>query len=102
MARGLAAQQAVDAALGFMAPFDRDTRDDRLPYRFVMPGVAISGDEDVALDFDTERGQWHVIQTQGELRWEVWADGKLEAVLSLIARRWGLMASFEPAPDQQP
>lgn len=76
---------------------------DTTAYRFVMPSVAISGD-DLPLDYDLERHQYHVIQDEsrdGEPgpRWEVWADSHPTVVLALIAARCGYTATFEPIPE---
>lgn len=80
--------------LWFFAPFD-DRRPDATSYRFVCPGVALSG-LDVAVEF--RDGQWHATQTEGELTWTAAADDKVAVVLALIATRYGLTATFTPDP----
>jgi len=60
-----------------------------LPYRFIMPGIAISGEP--ALDWDTKRKQWHLKQSFSDKDparcWEAWGDSQEEAVLELIRMR---------------
>lgn len=92
--------------LWYFRPFDHRTHeDDRLPWRFVMPGVAISGDvDDTTVEWDRERQKWHVVQTvpgsDPALTYEVWADDMVCAVLALIAKRAAnCNATFEGASD---
>jgi hypothetical protein len=70
-----------------------DRRPGLTSYRFVCPGVALSG-ADVAVEF--RDGQWHATQTEGDLTWTAAADDKVAVVLALIARRYGLQATFTP------
>lgn len=72
-----------------------------LAYQFTMPHIAISGLE-IKVEFDTERKQWHLVQDSDGFVWEVWADGKVEGILALIAKRTGLgTVTFTPDPDEE-
>lgn len=80
------AQKAIMRLAGLDVFEHRTESDNRCPYRFMMPHIAISGEPD--LDFDRDRKQWHLVQPDGDHHhWEAWGDTQEEAVLALIAAR---------------
>lgn len=64
-----------------------DERRDRASYRFVMPGIALSGDN---VEVRVEGSSWVFAQEENGHRWEGRHPQREGALLELIAARLGV------------
>lgn len=78
--------------------FDQVFEGDGGDYRFVMPGVALSG-RDVRQEF--RDGKWMLTQTEPHATYVVEHEDRTCAVLLLLAARWGYTGTLYPIKNSE-